>query len=168
MKLVPERIFGSISEITPEVVRNEGVKGLVLDIDNTMASKRIALPDETLINWIASLKQADIRLFIISNNWYSRVSRFAAALDVPFIHFGLKPFPFSFIRAVRLLGLRREEVAAVGDQIYTDVCGAHSAGIRAWLVMPIDRDESFSFLFRRRLEKPVIAKYYRTSKGDHP
>lgn len=165
MKLVPERIFGKIGEITPEVIRGENIRGLVLDIDNTMAPKHAPLPDKELLDWILSLKKADVRLFIISNNWYDRVSRFASALDVPFIHFGLKPFPFSFIRAVRLLKLKKEEVAAVGDQIFTDVCGAHIAGIRAWLVMPIDRDESFSFAVRRRMEKPVINKYYRITKG---
>lgn len=166
MNLVPDKIFGSISEITPELLKSEGVSALVLDIDNTLAPKYVPLPDETLKGWIASLRDTDIKLYIISNNRSNRVSRFAKALGVPYFCNGMKPFPRTFLRAVKEMGVPRGKVAAVGDQIYTDVCGAHLAGIRAFLVNPIDPKRENIFLrFRRRLERPFLNRYYRKNGG---
>lgn len=164
MLLIPDRIFDKLGDISGEILIKEGVRGLILDIDNTMAPKHIPLPDQALIDWIAGLRKAGVGLYVISNNRMNRVSKFAKALDLPFIHTGLKPFPFSFHRALREMKLPKKEVVAIGDQIFTDICGAHLAGIRAWLVTPIDMKETFSFKLRRRLEKPSIEKYYKKVK----
>lgn len=160
MRFVPDRIFSTISEITPELLKKENITALILDIDNTLAPRYVALPDETLINWIESLKKTDIKLHIISNNHQNRVAKFSKALGVPFYCNGMKPFPRAFLKAVRLMDVPRENVAAVGDQIFTDVAGAHLAGIKAWLVTPIDPRETVVFKIRRRLERPAIKRYY--------
>lgn len=165
MRFVPDRIFKDISVITPSLLKSEGVEALILDIDNTLAPRWVELPDDKLKAWIAQLRQTNVKLYIISNNRTNRVTKFAHALDVPFYCNGMKPFPRSFLRAVRQMGVEREKVAAVGDQIYTDVCGAHLAGIRAWLVNPIDAHESFAFKIRRRFEKPFLNRYYKQNGG---
>ena len=164
---MPDKIIKSISDITPELLVKEQVEGLVLDIDNTLAPRNIPLPDEMLKNWIAGLKEAKIKLFIISNNRQNRVAAFADALGLPFRCNSMKPFPQSFRYAVREMGIDREKVAAVGDQIYTDVMGAHASGIRAWLVMPIDPSENPLTKIRRRFEKPVLKKYYKTNSNNN-
>ncbi|HEX2939085.1 MAG TPA: YqeG family HAD IIIA-type phosphatase [Ruminiclostridium sp.] len=165
MRFVPDRIFSSINEITPELLKNEEIKALVLDIDNTLAPRYVELPDEDLKKWIEGLKSVDVKLHIISNNRSNRVTKFSDALGVPFYCNGMKPFPRAFLRAVRQMDIPRGNVAAVGDQIYTDVAGAHLAGIRAWLVTPIDPHENIIFKIRRCLERPFIRKYYRNKKS---
>lgn len=162
MSFIPDKIFSTIRDINIDILTNEGIKGLVLDIDNTMAPKDIALPDDLLIEWIKGIRQAGIKLFVISNNNHGRVSKFAEALDLPFINSGMKPFPFAFKKAVMSMELKPNEVAAVGDQIYTDVWGAHAAGLLAWLVLPVDIKETLFFRIRRHFEKPFIKKYYKT------
>lgn len=164
MSFIPDKIFNNINEITAYIIKDEGIKGLVLDIDNTMAPKHVALPDDLLIKWITGIRKEGIKLFVISNNNHGRVSKFAEALDLPFICSGMKPFPFSFKKAVMAMELTPKEVAAVGDQIYTDVWGAHTAGLIAWLVMPVDIKETLSFRIRRHFEKPFINKYYKLRK----
>lgn len=166
MRLVPDKIFDDINAITPSLLKKEGVNALVLDIDNTLAPRYVELPDEALKTWIENLRRAPVKLYIISNNRTNRVTRFASALGVPYFCNGMKPFPRAFLRAVREMGVPRSQVAAVGDQIYTDVCGAHLAGIRAWLVKPIDPRENFVFRLRRRMERPFLNSYYRENGGD--
>lgn len=166
LRFVPDRIFSTVKEITPELLKSEDIKALILDIDNTLVPRYIELPDEALVEWIAGLRKADIKLHIISNNRSNRVSRFSQALGVPFYCNGMKPFPRAFLRAVRQLNVPPQNIAAVGDQIYTDVAGAHLAGIRAWLVTPIDPRENIIFKIRRLLERPAIRKYYRNKKGE--
>ena len=36
MIVTPEYLFRSVSHITPEFLRSQGVQGLVLDVDNTL------------------------------------------------------------------------------------------------------------------------------------
>jgi uncharacterized protein len=165
LRFVPDRIFSDISEITPSLLKKEGVSGLVLDIDNTLAPCYVELPDDTLKEWIAGLRSLQVKLYIISNNRTNRVSKFSKALDVPYFCNGMKPFPRAFLRAVREMDIPRDHVAAVGDQIYTDVCGAHLAGIRAWLVNPIDPHETVIFKVRRWLELPFRNRYYKQKGG---
>lgn len=164
MRLVPDKIISSVSDITPDMLISENVEGLVLDIDNTLAPRHVPLPDDTLKKWIAGLVAAKVKLYIISNNRSGRVSKFSEALGLPFMCNGMKPFPRSFRFAVRQMGLRKESVAAVGDQIYTDIMGAHAAGIRAWLVMPIDPREHPLTKLRRYFEKPFLNRYYKDNK----
>jgi HAD superfamily phosphatase (TIGR01668 family) len=164
----PDKIFEKISEITAELLEKESIKGLVLDIDYTLAPKSEPLPDEAIIEFVRSLKQAGIKLYIISNNHKNRVSKFSKALELDFICNGLKPFPLAFRRAAKEMGLSVHEVAAVGDQIYTDVYGAHVSGMRAWLVSPNGTNKSLLYALRRRLEMPFINRYYKSERRKTP
>lgn len=161
MRFVPDRIFDRMSDITPAVLSAAHVRGLVLDIDYTLAPRDVPLPDPGIIRCLGELDRAGVKLHIISNNHRERVSRFAGALGIPFTCNGMKPFPAAFRRAVRRMGLAPREVAAVGDQIYTDVFGAHLAGLQAWLVRPVGTGRSPFYHLRRRLERPFIDRYYR-------
>ena len=55
----------------------------------------------------------------------------------------------------------KEETILMGDQVFTDVWGAHNAGIRAILVPPINDKKDLFTKFKRLLERPVIRKYER-------
>lgn len=157
MLLVPDKRFLHIATITAELLEREGIKGLILDIDYTLADRAAPLPDEEVRDFVRSLQQADVRLYVLSNNHHNRVSRFARALGLPYRANGLKPVPFAFLLAAKAMGLRKEEVVAVGDQIYTDVVGGHLAGLRVWMVAPYGGGGHSAFYrLRRKLEMPFI------------
>lgn len=164
MILIPDKIFDSINDISAQLLEKEGIKGLVLDIDYTLAPKSEPLPDDVVIEFIKNLKSAGIELYIISNNHKNRVSKFASAIDLKFICNGMKPFPRSFRKAAREMGLKAQEVAAVGDQIYTDIIGAHSAGMRAWLVTPNGVNKSLFNKLRRCFELPFVKSFYKRER----
>lgn len=161
MLLIPDKIFDKLDDITVQVLETEGIRGLILDIDYTLAPKHSPLPDESVIKLIEELKILNIKLYLISNNHKNRVSIFAQALRLPYIYSGLKPFPRSFLRAVREMGLPKGEVACVGDQIYTDVLGAHLSGLRAWLLPEKSSRVSLPYRIRSTFEKPFIRSYYK-------
>lgn len=157
MLLVPDKLFLHIAGITAERLVREGVRGMILDIDYTLAARNSPLPDSEIREFVKNMQQADIGLFILSNNHHNRVSKFARALGLPYRANGLKPLPFAFSGAVHAMGLKKEEVVAVGDQVFTDVCGGHLAGLRVWMVAPYGGGgHSFFYRFRRRLEMPFI------------
>lgn len=159
MLLVPDKIFAHISRITPALLAREGVKGLALDVDETLAEKKRPLPLGDIRDFVQEMRAAGVRMHIVSNNHGRRVARFAQALSLPAIANACKPAPFAFSAAVRAMGLQKNEVAAVGDQIFTDVCGGHLAGLRVWLVAPYGGEPVSRFYrFRHRFEVPFIRR----------
>ena len=53
----------------------------------------------------------------------------------------------------------KEKVLFIGDQIFTDILGAHMAGIYSILVQPIHPKEEIQIVFKRKLEKIVLYFY---------
>lgn len=161
MRLVPDKVFADITKITVKILKRENIKGIILDLDDTLATRNSEMPEKEVLEWLETMKNSGIKLYILSNNRKERVTKVSTALGLPFHYNGFKPFPKWIVNAVRELDLPMENVVAVGDQIFTDVCGARLARIKAWLVVPISKHESFLFRARRVFEKPFIKQYYK-------
>ncbi len=163
---MPDLMKKRIVQITLEDLRFLEVKGLLLDVDNTLASHGKPEPLDGVEDWIAFMRDAGVPMAIISNNDSQRVMPFAKRIGLPFVAKAMKPLPSGVRRGTQLLKLPPDAVAVVGDQVYTDVMGAHWAGAKAILVEPVDKYETWSFRVRRRLERGVIRRYRRMHEGD--
>ena len=134
----------------------EGIKNIILDIDNTLISNTVEVGDEKLYAWIDELKNAGINLCIVSNGKGARVTKFNENIGLPTVFEALKPTQKGYIEALRIMNAKKEETVGIGDQIYTDIWGANRAGIKSMLVRPIDKYEQFAIRLKRMLEVPVI------------
>ena len=150
----------NILELTPELMRTHGLRGLILDIDNTLIGHNVPLPDKKVLEHLRRLENAGIKLCVVSNNHKERVSSFCEKIGVDFFVFdALKPKKRGYIEAVRLMELPAESIGAVGDQVFTDVWGAKRAGCCAILTVPLHRGgEGFFIALKRILEKPFLKK----------
>lgn len=156
----PTYALRSITEITPAALKKRGIKALILDVDNTLTTHNNPTPAEGVPEWIKEMKSAGIKLLIVSNNNAERVTPFAEMLGLHFVPNGAKPLPMGFLRAVKELGVPKNRIAAVGDQIFTDILGANLAGVRSVFVYPIEPETSLPFRFKRAIEKPLLPKRY--------
>ena len=166
-KLIPELMRKRVTQITLEDLRALSVKGLLLDVDNTLASHGHPDPLDGVIEWLALMRKNGIALLLISNNREKRVRDFAARLRLPFVANACKPLPFRIRRAAKRMNLPVSAIAVVGDQVYTDVLGGHGAGMKAILVERVDEAESLSFRIRRRMEEKVVQKYQEQEKTEN-
>jgi hypothetical protein len=157
MILVPDLVLENIYQITPEILQARGVRGLLIDLDGTMASSHTVLPPETVRPFLQHLQSSGLRVMVLSNNKRKRVERFCSALGVPWMHRATKPLARGFRRGAKLLGLPLREIAVVGDQIYTDTFGGNLLGCTTIYVRSIDADEPLIRL-RYQLERPFIRK----------
>ncbi len=164
MFLKPTYVFDKVGDITPQFLRRKGIKGLILDLDNTLTTHNNPIPPSSSLEWLDRMKRAGIRLMIVSNNHPPRVRPFAEQLGLDFECDGKKPLTFGYSRAVTRMGLTNREVAAVGDQIFTDVLGSNLKGIRSIFVFPIEAETSLPFRFKRACEKPFLPKKERVFK----
>jgi HAD superfamily phosphatase (TIGR01668 family) len=167
-RLMPDNIFGSFRELTPEYLKELGVVALLLDIDNTLVTYDDLDPTKEVKEWLLNMKENGIKLAFVSNNSDpSRVERFNKGFGFYATSRSKKPLPTGFNRALDNLGVKAENAAALGDQIFTDVWAAKNVGAYAFLVPPIKDKTTLFFKTKRWLEKPVIKKYYKNKeKGD--
>lgn len=158
MLFKPTYVFDKVGCITPAFLKRKHIKGLILDLDNTLTTHNNPIPPQSSLNWLKTMKEAGIRLMIVSNNHPPRVEPFAEALGLEFEAEGKKPLTFGYTRAIRHMGLTNRDVAAVGDQIFTDILGSNLKGIRSIFVFPIEPETSLPFRFKRACEKPFLPK----------
>ena len=164
--LVPEYRFNSFDQVTAELLLSLGVKGVLLDVDNTLEPYEHPTPGDHVLRWLESLWAAGIRTAIVSNNNQARLDLFNKNIGMPAISKAAKPFAHNLYRAMEMIGTGREETIFLGDQILTDVWAAHNAGIRAILVPPINDRRDPLTRFKRLLERPILRKYDRLRKEE--
>ena len=156
---VPEYCFDAFDNASAEFLLSIGVKGIVLDIDNTLEPYEHPKAGKHVTKWFESLWAAGIKTAIVSNNNESRVNTFNEGFNMPAYSRGGKPFKKNVINAIRDMGIDKSEAILMGDQIFTDVWAAHNAGIPAILVPPINDKKDPLTRFKRILEIPVIKIY---------
>lgn len=157
--LVPEYRFETFDLVTAEFLLSIGVKGVLLDIDNTLEPYEHPLPGEKVLRWLESLHAVGIKTAIVSNNGKERVELFNKSIGMPAYYKAGKPFTRNIKRAMADMGSTKETAIFIGDQILTDVWAAHNAGIRAILVPPINDRKDVLTRFKRVLEKPILKRY---------
>ena len=157
--LVPEYKFEKFNEVTAEFLVSLGIRGVLLDIDNTLEPYENPEPTERVIEWLNSLIESGIKVAIVSNNNKERVERFNKSLGLVSFYKAKKPFKKNLMLAMKKIETQPENTAFMGDQIFTDVWAARNAGIRAILVPPIKDKRDLFTKFKRLLEKPILKKY---------
>ncbi len=162
MLFCPHRMEESISRISVQELWQRGIRGLILDLDNTLVPwQREELPPE-VSGWLEEAKQAGLKLCILSNSVLGRrVARVAAELNAIHIRKARKPGRGGFMRALQALHTRPAQTAIIGDQMFTDILGGNRAGVYTIMVQPIHRRE---FIYTRFVSRPperILLRFFR-------
>lgn len=150
--------FWRVTEITPEFLIKNKIRGLLLDLDNTLTTHDNPVPGEGVTEWLDSMRSAGIKMVIVSNNHPPRVKPFADMLGLDFVCEGKKPLSSGFNRAQKRMGIPFSQLAVVGDQIFTDMLGANLKRVRGIFVYPIEHEKTKFFKLKRWAEKPFLPK----------
>ena len=161
---VPEYRFETFDMATVDFLISRGIKGIVLDVDNTLEPYENPLPTERVVSWLNSLRENGIKAAIVSNNNSDRIDLFNRDLGLPAYSKSGKPFKKNVLKAMAVMGTTPENTILMGDQVFTDTWAAHNAGIPAILVPPIRDKRDILTRFKRLLEKPVLKKYERKNR----
>lgn len=159
--LVPNFIFKDVTRITPLFLYENGIKGLVLDVDNTLTGHDSQQLRPDIAKWLEDMKAVGMKLMLASNNLKTRVEPFAEKLGVEYTSFCCKPSPRWLLDAKKRWGLPKESIALVGDQLFTDYLAGSLYGVKVLLVRPLYKDEKPTVQMKRKFEKPFLMKYYK-------
>lgn len=157
-KLYPDAWVASTYDIPFEKLYRKGYRGIIFDIDNTLAPHG-APADARAEALFARLKEIGFAFALISNNKGPRVQMFNENIHAYTVCDAHKPSPGNYLKAAALMDVPKEKVLFIGDQIFTDILGAHMAGIYSILVQPIHPKEEIQIVFKRKLEKIVLYFY---------
>jgi HAD superfamily phosphatase (TIGR01668 family) len=153
--LLPHLYISSAARLDAGYLLSQGIEGLLLDIDGTLKDFEAPTIPGPMVAWLEGLRQAGVRLCLLSNGRTARISQLAGALNLPFVAEAMKPFPAGCRKGVTILGLPRERVAVVGDQIFADVLAGRLARLRTVLVQPTTRKEPWFTRLKRPFEAPI-------------
>ena len=136
--LQPNLVLGeTIFNLTPQILTEHNIKGLILDVDETLVSFGQTETSLELREWIANIRQTT-PIWLVSNNIsHARISNIAKSIDLPFIHAARKPSRRRLRQAAKAMDLPVETVAMVGDRIFTDVLAGNRLGMFTILVEPM-------------------------------
>lgn len=162
-RFYPGDYVDSTYDIDYEVLYSQGFRGIIFDIDNTLVEHGMPATGRA-VELFERLRRTGFDTCVISNNKEPRVAPFANEVGTKYIYDAKKPSTKNYIKAMRLMGTDRSDTIFVGDQLFTDVWGANRAGIRTYLVKPIDRHEEIQIILKRYLEKIVLWFYTRSKK----
>jgi uncharacterized protein len=130
-------LAGSVLQLTPAILQAHGLKGLILDVDDTLVPTWSRdIPPEVL-QWLAEIRSTT-QLWLVSNNINeARIQRIGETLNIPYIHSAAKPSRRKLRQALQSINLPPNQVGMVGDRLFTDVIAGNRMGMFTVLVEPI-------------------------------
>ena len=161
----PDEYLASTYVIPFEKLYEEGYRGVIFDIDNTLVPHG-APADDRAKKMFARLEELGFEACLLSNNKEPRVKMFNEEIGAFYIYDAHKPSRKNYQKAMELMGTDIHTTVFIGDQLFTDVWGAKRTGMRNILVKPIHPKEEIQIVFKRKLEKIVLYFYKKNKRGN--
>lgn len=155
MNIYPDAYLKNVQEITIQFLMKNKIKALILDVDNTLIDYYKNLSDE-IVEWATNLQGQGIKMYILSNtNKKEKVEKVAKKLEIPYKFFARKPSKRGFMQIQKELNINPENIASVGDQIFTDVIGGNRCNMFTILVEPVTPKDYWYTAWKRPLENQI-------------
>ena len=127
--------FERFEDVTPKILKKEGVKLLLCDLDNTLRLHSEKEPADELQDWVEECRDAGVKIIIISNNGRKKMmQKFCEPIGVDCVWWAKKPMSTKLTEAMQEYGYKPKETVMLGDKWSTDVLAAKFAKIRSWQV----------------------------------
>lgn len=164
MLLYPNFYCNNAKEIEIELLKKNNIKGILLDVDNTLIDYKHNML-KGIDKWCEDLKKQGIKFCILSNsNNKEKIEKIAKILDIPYVSFGTKPLKRGFKKSKDILNLDYKNMAIIGDQIFTDIIGGNRCNMYTILVEPIESKEMFITAAKRGIENQIIKRYKKSKE----
>lgn len=169
-KYIPDAYQKSIYTINYKGLKDNGIKCLLFDLDNTSVPFKEKEPTRKLIELFDELKDMGFKIIILSNATRKRLLPFKKKLLVDCMANSRKPRKRSFLKVIEMFNYDLSEVVIIGDQLFTDIYGGNRVGIMTILVNPMSKEEYFFTKIMRIFEKykyKNMEKYGYLTKGSY-
>jgi HAD superfamily phosphatase (TIGR01668 family) len=157
-KCIPDFYYQSIFEIPYQTLKEQGISTLFFDLDNTIIGYDENILSEEQIDFINDISKS-FKVVILSNSGKIRVSKALSNTNFDYVYHATKPFKFGFKKALKISQSKKDEVMVIGDQMMTDILGAHRINIKATLIKSVKRKSDRKITqFNRKIEKYILKR----------
>ncbi len=156
--LKPDEIIDSVYDIELQRLKEKGIKGLIVDLDNTLVPWQSREVTKELESWVKKVCAAGLQIAIVSNNSSSRVEELSGKLGITCVAKAVKPRRGAFRRIAGKFQMPPHEIAVVGDQLFTDILGGNRCGMYTILVAPLSKKEFIGTKIMRLAERLFIRR----------
>ena len=156
---IPKVYAQSVYTINYQKLKDNNIKCLLFDLDNTLVPITVKIPTREIKQLFNKLEAMHFKVIILSNATKRRLKNFKEILNVDTSALSFKPHTFKYKKIMQIYKLELEEVAAIGDQLCTDIKGANKLGIISILVNPLSKKERINTKINRLKEK-IIYQYF--------
>ena len=164
MILYPNAYFKKIEDITIQFLKKQNIKLLILDVDNTLIDYHQNFAEEVK-QWLKNLQGQGMKLCLLSNsNKNEKVKKIADEFGIPYRIFAKKPLKSGFLKVQKQMKEKTENIAVIGDQIFTDVIGGNRCGFFTILVEPIHEKDYWFTAWKRPIEEKIKNNYQAKEK----
>ena len=156
--LIPDIYQNNVYNIDYSKLKKRGIKCLLFDLDNTLTLNNEKSPTVELQKLFMRLEDIGFKVIIMSNSSKKRLASFKETLNVDTAYHSYKPLSFKYKKILKMYKFKLSEVAAIGDQVLTDVWGANRVGITSILVDKLGDDTFIGTKINRFIENKILKK----------
>lgn len=164
--LFPYEYVDSVFSIDYGKLVQKGFKGIIFDIDMTLVPHGADSTKE-IDELFKTIHKAGLKTLLLTNNSEERVKRFIKNIDTLYLCDAEKPNPEGYLKAIQMMGIKKNETVFIGDQIFIDIYGANRCGIASILVKYVTAEVETKIGIRRNLEKIILKLYGITKVYQH-
>jgi hypothetical protein len=158
VSLAPDYYYDSVLDIPYENLWQQKIRGLIYDLDNTLAHFDKRQTSDKITAMLKSLEKMGFRICLLTNNTRKRLKHFDH-LGLDGIANALKPFSRGVRQAMQKMGTHAAHTAIIGDQLFSDVWAGKNARVMTILVKPLTEKDFFIVRFKRIFERWLLSRY---------
>jgi len=163
----PDYSFDRVTDIDPAWIKELGITGVMLDIDNTITRWEDHHVPAAELEWLQRLKGAGLACRLISNGIGSKRAKIVEQTGIPQSRgLAVKPMPAAFQKCLRDLNLPADKVLMIGDIVMTDILPANRIGVWTCLVKPLSHIDFIGTKAWRIMERAMKWRRPFTKEGD--
>ena len=157
--LYPDEYIKTIYDIDYDQLFLDGFKGIMFDVDNTLAAYDMEHPTKEVVSLFEHLKSTGFKVCLVSNNNRTRVYKFNEHLKVHAYPRAYKPLTKTLTKAMNKMKIGCHQTVFVGDQLFTDIWAGNSLKYHTILVKPIQDKEQLITKIKRGIEGLILNRY---------
>lgn len=158
-KYLPDFYAKSIFDIDYRKLKKLGIKGILVDIDNTLVPMDVKHVTSNAKAWYKRMRELGFKVCILTNANKKRTDVFRNEFGIEGIHRGMKPNKKNYLKCAAMLNLEVSQCVMLGDQLFTDVKGAKKVGMLSVLTHSLHKNEIMYVKLKRFRERRIIEKY---------
>lgn len=156
-RMRPTYIIEHVRDINLDELKNEGIKALVFDLDNTLMAPKCGEFCNEINGWLEEVRN-DFKIAVLSNNTKEEyIEKVKNMVDFPVYGSAGKPSRKIALKVIKELDVLPEQCAMVGDRPLTDILVGRRLSMITILVDPLIKHKELPIVkFLRKLERIFI------------